>query len=301
MNLHRVEIDGADVAFECGEDERLLAAIERAGWPLPTSCRAGVCGTREGQVLSGSFVLPGRQGPGPVHAGPAESVRLCHVQPRSALLLRPRWVGRLDHSSTRNLRAKVLRIDRPASDVAVLRNDGVELHVRRQPGGAFSELAFERLQADDFVDVRLAFGDFWLRQDGGPRIFLAGGTGFAPVQSMVEELLRSGAQDNVHIYVGARAPGDMYGQAVLRRWAAARPGWRIAAVVSDPACASDWPGRRGFVHEAVLQDFVRLDGHTVYACGPPAMVAAARTAFAERGLAPERFHCDALAPSGEMG
>jgi NAD(P)H-flavin reductase/ferredoxin len=337
MKRHRVEIDGADVAFECREDEHLLTAIERAGWTIPASCRAGLCGTCEGQVLAGEFVLPGRQGSGDPYTAPLESVRLCHLQPRSQLLLRPRSIARLEPASERVLRTKVLRIERVASDVAILRlrfangtrakfkagqylkillpsgeerafsiaspphqNDGLELHVRSQPGGVFSRLVFERLQVGDPVDVRLALGDFWLREDAGPRLFVAGGTGFAPVQSMLDHLQRSGAPGDVHVYVGARKTEGVYGQAAMRRWNAARPGWRIVPVVSEPSPADGWSGRTGFVHEAVLEDLERLDGYAVYACGPPAMVLAARTAFAARGVAPENFHSDAFAPSGEM-
>jgi CDP-4-dehydro-6-deoxyglucose reductase/3-phenylpropionate/trans-cinnamate dioxygenase ferredoxin reductase subunit len=253
------------------------------------------------------------------------------------MLVRARAVTRLDPASVRVLRAKVLRIDRPATDVAVLhlrfpagtrtrfkagqylkvllpggeqrafsmanpphRNDGIELHVRRQPGGAFTQIVFEHLQVGDSIDVSLAFGDFWLREDPGPRIFVAGGTGFAPVQSMLDELLRAGVQDQVHVYIGARTPDGVYGQAAMRRWSAARPRWRIIPVVSDAASPADWPGRTGFVHDAVMHDFQGLDGHTVYACGPPAMVSAARAAFSSRGLPPDRFHCDAFAPSSAM-
>ena len=57
--VHQISIEGGP-SFECAEGENLVVAAERSGWALPASCRAGICGTCEGSVCDGSFVVPGR-------------------------------------------------------------------------------------------------------------------------------------------------------------------------------------------------------------------------------------------------
>src|SRR5205085_4287434 len=69
-------------------------------------------------------------------------------------------------------------------------NDGVELHIRYLPNGRFAEAVFNQLKPGDPVKLRLPQGDFYLRDTDKPTIFVAGGTGFAPVQSIVEDMLR---------------------------------------------------------------------------------------------------------------
>jgi len=331
VKTHRIAVEGGP-SFDCAEGENLVAAAERAGWALPASCRAGVCGSCEGAVCHGDFIVPGRQDDGALLAGPAQAVKLCRAKPRSDLTIAPREVKAVDPASRRPLTAKVLRVDKPASEVAVLKlrfpagvrakfragqylkvllddgqercfsmanppqsNDGVELHVRYLQGGRFAEAVFNTLKPGDAVQLRLPQGDFWLRESDKPIVFVAGGTGFAPVQSMVEDLLRRGVQRPVRVYFGGRTPELLYRDALVRQWTAKRPDLIYVPVVSSPD--ADWSGRTGLVHEAVLADLPTLAGHEAYACGAPAMVAAARDAFARHGLAPEDFFCDAFAPS----
>ncbi|MDB6001664.1 MAG: flavin oxidoreductase, partial [Rhizobacter sp.] len=117
---HRIEIAQGGPAFDCGADEFILTAAERAGWTLPASCRAGICGTCEGGIDSGRFVLPGRNGEGELQAGPAAHIKLCRVKPRSDLSVVARDVRRTDPAAARVLAAKVLKIEKAAADVAVL-------------------------------------------------------------------------------------------------------------------------------------------------------------------------------------
>jgi CDP-4-dehydro-6-deoxyglucose reductase/3-phenylpropionate/trans-cinnamate dioxygenase ferredoxin reductase subunit len=333
---YRIALEGGP-SFECADGENLVAAAERAGWALPASCRAGICGSCEGVVCDGSFVVPGRTGDGPLLQGPAQPVKLCRARPRSDLTIAPREFAPVDAASRKLLAAKVMRIDKPAADVAVLKlrfpagvrakfragqylrvvlddgaersfsmanppqqNDGVELHVRYLPGGRFAEALFHTLQPGDTVRLRMPQGDFWLRESDKPAVFVAGGTGFAPVQSMVEDLLRRNVARPVHVYFGARTPELLYRGDVAAQWTQKRAGLAYVPVVSSPEPQHAWAGRTGLVHDAVLADLPDLSGHQVYACGAPGMVAAAREAFVQHGLAPEDFFCDAFAPAVEQ-
>lgn len=326
------------LAYDCGPHESLLIAAERQGWELPYSCRSGVCGSCEGDVVEGEYRTPWRGEPGPVHEGPAQRVKLCQVHPCSNLVIEPRSVRRLDTASQKVINAKVLRIEKPASEVAVLKlrfpagtrakfragqylkvllgdgqercfsmanapqqNDGVELHVRLLPGGQFSGRISDGMAPGDVVQLRLPLGDFHLREESARMlVFVAGGTGFAPIQSIIEDLLRKGSTRPMRVYVGARTRELLYGDLQARRWVEKHPGLVYVPVVSSPEADGTWSGRTGLVHDAVLSDLPRLDQHEVYICGAPAMVAAARTAFEARGLDPAHFHCDAFVPSQEL-
>lgn len=333
---HRITIEGGP-AFDCAPTENLVAAAERAGWALPASCRAGICGSCEGAVCEGDFVVPGRNDDGAVLAGPAQPVKLCRARPRSDLTIAPREVQAIDPAARKLLAAKVLKIEKPAAEVAVLslrfpagtrakfkagqylrivfddgaercfsmanppqRNDGVELHVRYLSGGRFSEAVFNTLKPGDTVKLRMPQGDFWLRETAKPIVFVAGGTGFAPVQSMVEDLLRRNIDRPVRVYFGGRTPELLYRDALARQWQQKRPGLVYVPVVSSPVDGDAWQGRTGLVHDAVLQDLPSLAGHEVYACGAPGMVAAAKEAFVQAGLDAHDFFCDAFAPSMEL-
>ncbi len=180
------------------------------------------------------------------------------------------------------------------------RSDGLlELHIRRIPGNTFTDYVFEELQTSAVLHIAGPFGDFTLRphsrSGSGPgssrrRVFLAGGTGFAPIKSFIEHLsLENGCATlaNDWLYWGARLPEELYLHALARSWQQ-RHGLRYVPVVSHLPAGKHWPGRTGWVHEAVMADHPDLASCEVYACGPPAMIKAARTAFLERGL-PARF------------
>ncbi len=109
-----------------------------------------------------------------------------------------------------------------------------------------------------------------------PAIFVATGTGFAPFASDDCRADRSGGASSgeLHLYWGGRRREDLYHADQLRKWVARHAWLSFTPVLSEPDAS--WTGRTGFVHRAVLEDHESLAGWDVYACGNPAMVAAAR-------------------------
>lgn len=324
--------------FDCVETDTLVDGAERAGWNLPASCRAGICGSCESEVREGSYVLRGRNGDGAAIDAPSRGVKLCSARPRSDMTIVAPQARPVDPQSRKLLNAKVLQIERVASEVAVLKlrfpagirakfragqylkvvwddghercfsmanapqnNDGVELHVRQVEGGRFSGAVFERLRPGDVVQLRMPLGDFHLREGARPIVFVAGGTGFAPVQSMINDLQRRGIVRPIRLYVGGRTPELLYRDALIRQWVEGCPDFVYIPVVSSPTPEDGWRGRTGLVHEAVIEDLPSLAGREVYACGAPGMVAAAREAFGNHGLAAGDFHCDAFVPAQHGG
>jgi NAD(P)H-flavin reductase len=101
----------------------------------------------------------------------------------------------------------------------------------------------------------------------------------------------------IELYWGVRTEGDLYLQDLLARWQAERPNFRYVPVLSEVGADDPWPGRRGFVHQALLADHPNLSGHEVYACGSVRMVQAAVPDFLAHGLGEQFCFSDAFVPS----
>lgn len=173
---------------------------------------------------------------------------------------------------------------------------GMDLHIRHMPGGRFTDHVFGAMKEKEILRIEGPFGSFFLREDSDkPLVFLASGTGFAPIKALIEHMQHKGITRPVTLYWGGRRPADLYMDAWIRDRLAEMPHLRYVPVVSDALPEDGWTGRTGFVHRAVMEDFADLSGHQVYACGAPIVVDSARAAYsAERGLPPDEFYADAF-------
>ena len=173
---------------------------------------------------------------------------------------------------------------------------GVELHIRHMPGGRFTDHVFNAMKEKEILRVEGPFGSFFLREDSDkPMVFLASGTGFAPIKALIEHMQHKGITRPATLYWGGRRPADLYMDGWIRERLAALPNLRYVPVVSDALPEDGWAGRTGFVHQAVMEDIAALSGYQVYACGAPIVVDSARAAYsAERGLPPDEFYADAF-------
>jgi len=182
----------------------------------------------------------------------------------------------------------------------------VELHIRHLPGGAFTDHVFgeggSQMKVREILRVEGPLGSFFLRDDSAkPIVFLASGTGFAPIKAIIERMIAKNIQRPAVLYWGVRRPADLYMNDKALEWAAGFPGLSYVPVVSDPLPADDWGGRTGFVHQAVLDDISDLSGYQVYACGAPVMVNRARKDFTSlRGLPDDEFFADAFTSEADL-
>ncbi|MFT0850967.1 CDP-6-deoxy-delta-3,4-glucoseen reductase [Achromobacter sp. F4_2707] len=175
----------------------------------------------------------------------------------------------------------------------------VELHIRHTPGGAFTDHVFgvgaTQMKLREIQRVEAPLGSFFLRKSDKPAVFLASGTGFAPIKAMIEHMIAVGDKRPVHLYWGGRRPVDLYMDGLAREWENQLPGFRYFPVVSEALPEDNWQGRSGFVHRAVMEDIPDLSGHQVYACGAPVMVDSARQDFTTHcNLPEEEFYADAF-------
>ncbi|PLK50040.1 CDP-6-deoxy-delta-3,4-glucoseen reductase [Uliginosibacterium sp. TH139] len=174
----------------------------------------------------------------------------------------------------------------------------LELHVRLITGGQFTGHVFTAMKERDILRIEGPLGSFFLREapeEGGhkPLVFLAGGTGFAPIKAIVEHMLNHGNGRPATLYWGARDPGGLYLHELAQSWERQLANFRYVPVISD--ATEGWSGRTGLVHQAVMADLPDLSGHQVYACGAPAMIEAAKKDFSERCALPlTDFYADAF-------
>jgi NAD(P)H-flavin reductase/ferredoxin len=325
-----VAVDNSDVAFPCEDGETILDAAERAGYSIPYSCRKGVCSTCEGQLCRGSVAVGSKE-----FSGPNAAVLFCQAKPKSNILIDPARMERVDLEARKTVTASVYRVSRAAEDVVVLHlrfpasvrakfraeqylrinmpdgdtrnfsmanppheSDGAQLHIRHVPGGRFSEKVLAGLQKGDTLEVELPYGDFYLRAESEkPVVCLATGTGFAPLKSILEDMIKRGNKREVRLYWGGRRRRDLYMADLPEKWTA-RAGWfKFVPVLSEPD--PDWQGATGLVHQAVLRDLGDLSGWQIYACGNPVMIRSARRDFeALAGLPGNEFFADPFVPSG---
>jgi len=172
----------------------------------------------------------------------------------------------------------------------------LEFHVRLIPNGNFTGHVFNQMKEKDILRIEGPFGQFYLREESErPILMLAGGTGFAPIKSVIEYGLKSNLQRPIHFYWGARAQKDLYLNSLPENWIRNHSHIQYTPVLSEPSIEDHWQGRTGFVHEAVLEDYADLSEYDVYACGPPIMVNAAKQTFVEkRGLDETHFFADSF-------
>ncbi|MEZ5450971.1 MAG: FAD-binding oxidoreductase, partial [Thiolinea sp.] len=175
----------------------------------------------------------------------------------------------------------------------------LELHIRHVPGGQFTTHVFGEMKEKALLRIEGPLGDFYIRESDKPIILMGGGTGFAPLKSMLEQLKAANNTRPVHLYWGVRSKADLYMDYLPRDWVRRHAWFNYVPVLSEPRPDESWEGRTGWVHAAVLEDFPDLSGHEVYMSGPPPMIGAARAAFLAAGLPVDALYSDAFEYSAD--
>ncbi len=320
--------------FACEADETVLTGAMRADLMLPYGCRNGACGTCKGRILEGEVDYGPHQATTLTDDEKRTGLALfCCARPRTALTIEVREVRRAGDIQIKRLPCRIESIEKAAADVAIVRlklpanerlqylagqyvdlllKDGkrrsfslatpphddtlLELHIRHVPGGVFTDALFNQYKGREILRFEGPLGSFYLREDNDkPIIFVAGGTGFAPIKAIIAHALHNRIDREMVLYWGARALPDLYIRELPGTWQQTHRNFTYIPVLSEPGPGDEWPGRTGFVHEAVMADFPDLSGYQVYACGGPAMIDAARRDFTTRCHLPEEaFFADSF-------
>jgi len=178
-----------------------------------------------------------------------------------------------------------------ARDLSIASRPGariLEFHIRDLPRHGAS--LFERLTPGMAVGVEGPFGTGYLREEfQGPILLIAGGSGIAPVKSIVETALAKGMRQPIHLYFGVRDEPDLYLESHFEQLARAHSNLRFVPVLSAEGAGAR---RRGLVGAAAAADFADLSGFKAYVFGPPPMVRETVTALRALGIAARDIHGD---------
>jgi CDP-4-dehydro-6-deoxyglucose reductase len=301
---------------------------------LPYSCKNGTCGSCKGQLESGEVHYPFHPPLALSREEIGEGCALlCQAEPTGDLVIRAREIEAVRDIHIRKMPARVIEKTLLAADVMririklpnaqrlqflagqyleILLDDGkrrafsiasppqsedvIELHIRHVDGGGFTGWVFDELKAGDILRLEAPLGTFFIRNDRleRPMILMGGGTGFAPLKSMLEDLLEHKDTRPVHLFWGARGHADLYLHEQARQWAAENAHIQYSSALLEAADANATDSFHGNVHEAVLGKYPDLSGFDIYMSGPPAMIDTSRGAFITHGADKRRIYFDSF-------
>ena len=338
---YQVTLKPSGHIFSAHTGETVLQAALREGFPLPYGCRNGACGTCKGKIIQGTVDFGSHNEDTLTEMEKRAGMALfCCASPLSDLVIECREIGAIKDIKVKTLPCRVHKLERVAPGVMVISlklpanerlqflagqyidifmkngkrrsfslanaphdDELLQLHVRNYLGGTFAEHVFTRMKERDILRFEGPLGTFFLREDSDkPIIFVASGTGFAPVKSILEHAFHvrnlRGNERQMMLYWGNRTKADLYMTELAESWQRKHDNFTFIPVLSEALPQDNWSGRTGLVHQAVLEDLGDLTGYQVYACGAPAMVEAAHKDFTKlRGLPEDEFFSDAFTAS----
>lgn len=313
-----------DRAITVEPRETLLQAALRNGIDFPNSCRVGGCASCKCRVVDGqvkeltetAYLLSDSE----VERG---FVLACQTVPRTDVRVevdlsqrRDRAVGRIvgKEQVTPDIARLTAQLEAPLAyqagqfaDVAIEGLDDVRrsysfatpasadgvvrFFIRKVPGGRFSSLVNDGDVVGRTIRLDGPHGDFWLRPGDAPLVFVAGGSGLAPILAILRDAVARGVARPVTLLFGARTERDLYAldeiAAIALDWPAP---FRFVPVLSAADDDATWTGARGLVTDE-LPGHLSADAHA-YLCGPPAMIDAAIALITKSGVPREHIHFD---------
>ena len=339
---YQIIIKPSEHALKVESGETILESALREGFSLPYGCRNGSCGICKGKIIQGKVDYGHHSEETLTEEEKrAGNALFCCASPLTDLVIECHEIGATKNIEIKTLPSRVHNLELVAPDVMIislklptnqrlrflagqyidiLLKDGkrrsfslanaphddefLQLHARNYPGGAFTEHVFTHMKAKDMLRFTGPLGSFFLRDtpENTSIIFLASGTGFAPIKSILEHIFHQESSRNnkikMTLYWGARKRADLYLADLAEKWQQQHKNFTFIPVLSEPLPTDNWEGRIGLVHEAVMHDFRGLEKHQVYACGVPAMVKAAYHDFTSlRNLPKDAFFSDVFTPS----
>jgi CDP-4-dehydro-6-deoxyglucose reductase len=318
-------------SFRCEASVSILDAALSNGITLPYSCKTGRCSSCKTKILSGQTkALQSEMG---LNDGQKNEgwVLSCVRAVISDVTIDIEDLGGIAVPRSVTLPCRITEIDRLAHDVIRVKlrlppssifefipgqyveiigpngvrrsyslananytNKTIELHIRAVSNGAMSNYWFSLAKVNDLLRLHGPMGTFFLRSVASiDVVFLATGTGIAPVKAMLESIVgmpSSQMPRSITVFWGGRKVEDFYWDVQ-----SIPVGHRFVPVLSRPD--PSWMGEVGYVQDVLLKQKPDLRSMVVYACGSIAMIQSAQAALTHAGLAHSRFLSDAFVSS----
>lgn len=311
-------------SFMVEDHETILEAALRQNIEIPFSCESGICITCKGKVCSGQTSYRNNEVFGIDPDNAAREVLFCSAYAESDLVidhpalsdlpqanyyhykvtantaltphltqirLTPAQAKSLPFIAGQYVELIIGNQRYPLSLASAPTDDHLELHIQTEARNVSAPLILTHCTVGQTVTFYGALGEAYLRPPTTPILLVAGGSGYAPIRSILKTLLQTNSSHPIHLYWGVRSAAFLYAEAEIQTWIKAHPQLHYTPVISEET--SMWPGRTGLVHRAVCTDFPDLSAWTAYLAGPFPMSLAAREAFHAQGLPLERMFSDA--------
>ncbi|MCW7945696.1 NADH oxidase [Streptomyces hygroscopicus] len=324
--------DGITRFIECRPDETVAEASYKARINIPLDCRDGACGTCKSLCESGSYdggdyieealsddeaaqgyCLPCQTTPLsdlvlriPSSSAAAKTAAITHTATLAEIRRHSPTTVEFaldldDREALDFLPGQYVNVTVPGADQtrAYSFSSGpdrrrISFLVRTVPGGAMSGYLTERARVGDRLQFTGPMGGFYLRALTRPALLLAGGTGLAPLLSMLEYLAQKPPAHPVHLVYGVTTDEDLVHLDTLDEYTEIVPGFTFDHCVADP---DSMARNKGFVTNLMDTGTLHDGDADVYLCGPPPMVEAVRGHIASLGVVPASFHYEKFTPA----
>ena len=174
-------------------------------------------------------------------------------------------------------------------------HSAIELIVRRIPGGICTTFMWEVMKQGDTININGPYGEFYLQETGAEIVFIAGGSGIAPIRSILFQTVEEQSQRVAAFYYGANELRDLYLVDEMREFERKLPNFTYVPALARAAPEDNWQGETGLVTEVVDRHVPDASSQEFYLCGSPAMIDAAIELLSKKGLTEERTFYDKFA------
>jgi Na+-transporting NADH:ubiquinone oxidoreductase subunit F len=168
----------------------------------------------------------------------------------------------------------------------------IEIEVKRVEGGASTTYIHRYLKTGDTATIMGPDGDLYLRNTERDIIFIAGGSGMAPIRSMLLEMLVSGSRRHATFFLGVKTRKDLVLFDEMRQLETRLSNLRFIPVLSEPEPGDNWQGEKGLVTDAFNRLVKSGDNTEAYLCGNPPMINACLKALKSKGIPESQIYYD---------
>jgi Na+-transporting NADH:ubiquinone oxidoreductase subunit F len=175
------------------------------------------------------------------------------------------------------------------------RRNEVELEIRYVPNGICTTYIFEHLKVGERVTINGPYGDFRLSDTGARAVFIAGGSGMAPIKSILYDMLERGDNRDALYFFGARAVRDLFLVDEMKELEKKLPNFKFIPALSEPLPEDNWKGETGLITDVLDRHIDTGDNTEAYLCGSPGMIDAAVSVLKKKGIPEEKVYYDKFA------
>jgi Na+-transporting NADH:ubiquinone oxidoreductase subunit F len=174
----------------------------------------------------------------------------------------------------------------------------IELEIRLVPNGICTTYVHRHLKKGDAVTINGPYGEFFRRDGESEMICIAGGSGMAPIKSLLNDMLDKGIKRPARYFFGARSRRDLFLMDEMKALEKKLPTFQFIPALSAPMPEDQWSGETGLITDVVARHVPDASGKEAYLCGSPLMIDACIKVLKAKGMAEDRIYFDKFAWQG---